>query len=161
MGLFMGALADIYHRPRLIAMAVFLWSLLTAASGAAKGFVSLAVPRMLIGVGESVLSPAALSMLADKFPAAKRGFAAGIYYSGVPIGFGLSLLIAGYLGELIGWRACFYLLGELGIFLSLIVLFVSETPRRPSQGDFADSRSGIRNKIRVLVLALKASPALR
>ena len=160
MGLFMGALADIYNRPRLIAMAVFLWSLLTAASGAAKGFVSLAIPRMLIGVGESVLSPAALSMLADKFPVAKRGFAAGLYYTGVPIGFGMSLLIAGYLGELIGWRACFYLLGGLGIVLSLVVLFISETPRRKSQGDFADGSGGIRNKLRILLPALRASPTL-
>ena len=56
MALIMGALADIYNRPRLISAAVFMWSLCTAASGAAKGFVSLAIPRMLIGVGESTLS---------------------------------------------------------------------------------------------------------
>ena len=79
MALIMGALADIYHRPRLIAAAVFLWSVCTAASGAARGFISLAIPRMLIGVGESILSPAAIAMLADKFPAVKRGFASGFY----------------------------------------------------------------------------------
>ena len=45
MGLFMGALADIYHRPRLIAIAVFGWSLLTAASGAAKGFLITTYPK--------------------------------------------------------------------------------------------------------------------
>ena len=61
MGLFMGALADMVHRPRLVAFGVALWSILTAASGAAKGFVSLAVPRMFIGVGESVLTPTAAS----------------------------------------------------------------------------------------------------
>ena len=74
MALIMGALADIYNRPRLISAAVFLWSICTAASGAAKGFVSLAIPRMLIGVGESTLSPAAISMLADKFPVVKTWF---------------------------------------------------------------------------------------
>jgi len=55
MGLFMGALADLVHRPRLIAAGLALWSALTAASGAARGFASLAVPRMLIGVGVSLL----------------------------------------------------------------------------------------------------------
>ena len=40
-GLVMGALADIVHRPRLVAAAVALWSILTAASGAARGFVGL------------------------------------------------------------------------------------------------------------------------
>ena len=38
-GLFMGALADMVHRPRLVAAGVALWSLLTAASGAARGFL--------------------------------------------------------------------------------------------------------------------------
>lgn len=43
-GLFMGMLADLTHRPRLVAAAIAMWSLLTAVSGAAKGFVSLALP---------------------------------------------------------------------------------------------------------------------
>ena len=51
-GLFMGMLADLTHRPRLIAGAIAMWSLLTAASGAARGFISLAIPRALIGIGE-------------------------------------------------------------------------------------------------------------
>ena len=61
---FMGLVADAVHRPRFAAFGVGLWSLLTAASGLAKGFVSLAVPRVLIGVGESTLTPTALSMIA-------------------------------------------------------------------------------------------------
>src|SRR5262245_21491177 len=55
MGLFMGALADLVNRPRLIAAGLAAWSVLTAVSGVARGFWSLAVPRMFIGVGESVL----------------------------------------------------------------------------------------------------------
>ncbi|MGI9322668.1 MAG: spinster family MFS transporter, partial [Pseudomonadales bacterium] len=130
MGLFMGALADMVHRPRLVAFGLALWSALTAASGAAKGFLSLAIPRMFIGVGESVLTPTSMSMLADRFPPAKLGFAAGFYYMGVPVGVGVSLLVAGYLGPAIGWRNCFYALGALGIGLAIIMLFVKETPRK-------------------------------
>ena len=140
MALIMGALADIYNRPRLISAAVFLWSLCTAASGAAKGFVSLAIPRMLIGVGESTLAPSAISMLADKFPAAKRGFATGFYYTGVSFGFGASLLIAGYLGPVLGWRMCFYLLGGIGIVLSIAILFITDVPRRQSDAISAEQK---------------------
>ena len=103
MGLFMGALADKVNRPKLVALGLALWSILTAASGAAKGFISLAIPRMFIGVGESVLTPTAMSMLADRFPQSKLGFASGFYYMGVPIGVGVILLIAGYMGPAIGW----------------------------------------------------------
>jgi MFS transporter, Spinster family, sphingosine-1-phosphate transporter len=161
MALIMGALADIYHRPRLISAAVFLWSLCTAASGAAKGFVSLAIPRMLIGVGESTLSPSAISMLADKFPASKRGLASGIYYTGVSIGFGVSLLIAGYLGPVIGWRICFYLLGGAGVILSIAILFITEVPRRASNEITSQQKKqNIKTKLVGLFIALKSSPAL-
>jgi len=127
MGLFAGALADMVHRPRLVAGALALWSLLTAVSGMARNFVTLAVPRALIGVGESVMTPAAMSMLADRFPPKRLGFAAGFYYQGVPIGVGASLLVAGYLAPAIdgwtaaegdGWRNCFYLLGAVGVALA-------------------------------------------
>ena len=50
-GLFMGALADKYNRTRLIAIGLAFWSILTALSGAARCFVSMLIPRMLIGVG--------------------------------------------------------------------------------------------------------------
>ena len=65
-GLFMGILADLSHRPRLIAGAIAVWSLLTAASGAARGFVSLAIPRALIGIGESALTMNTLLNWANK-----------------------------------------------------------------------------------------------
>ena len=78
MGLFMGALADRVNRTRLIAFGLGLWSILTAVSGAARGFVSLAVPRMFIGVGESILTPASISLIGDRFPARWRGLAVGV-----------------------------------------------------------------------------------
>ena len=129
MGLFMGILADKFHRPKLIALGVGLWSALTAISGAARGFVGLLLPRMFIGVGESILTPTSLSLLGDKFPQNKMGLVTGAYYMGVPIGAGLSLIIAGYLGPIIGWRMCFYILGAIGVFLALIMFFIKETPR--------------------------------
>ena len=97
-GLFMGTLADRVNRTRFIAVGVGVWSILTAASGLAKGFLSLAAPRMLIGVGESILTPTSMSLLADRFPSNRLGFASGFYYMGVPIGVGVSLLIVGYMG---------------------------------------------------------------
>ncbi len=161
MGLFTGALADKVHRPRLVAAGLLLWSALTAASGAAKGFVSLAIPRMFIGVGESVLTPASMSMLADRFPPKRLGLASGIYYMGVPLGVGLSLIIAGNLGPAIGWRNCFYVLGAIGIGFAILMLFVKETPRRAVDGSIAVADSGPRAKIvPTLFGALRQSPAL-
>ena len=159
MGLFMGALADTMNRVHLITFGVALWSALTAVSGAAKGFVSMAIPRMFIGVGESIMTPSAMSLLADRFPADRLGFAAGFYYLGAPIGAGASFLIAGYLGPMIGWRNCFYLLGAIGLLLAIVFLFVRE-PERRHLNENQESRQSIRIK-HVLKTALSAIPKSR
>jgi MFS family permease len=161
MGLFMGVLADQVNRPRLIAVGITLWSALTAISGAARGFVSLAIPRMLIGVGESILTPTSLSLLADRFPLNRLGFAAGFYYMGVPIGAGVSLLIVGYLGPTLGWRNCFYLLGAVGVALAVVMLFVKETRRQHVAVGTLPQRPNLRVIAGTSWEALRASPALR
>ncbi len=155
-GLFMGMLADITHRGRLIAGAIAVWSLLTAASGAAKGFVSMAIPRALVGIGESALTPAALSLLAERFPPNKLGLAAGLYYLGVPIGSGASLMVAGFLGPVIGWRNCFYLLGLAGLTLAVVMLFV----RDPRTRHVHHKQPGLGTQLKQLHGAIRRSPAL-
>lgn len=163
MGLFMGALADMIHRPRLVAFGLALWSLLTAASGMAKGFISLAIPRMFIGVGESVLTPTSMSMLSDRFPQSKLGSVSGFYYMGVPIGVGVSLLIAGYMGPVIGWRYCFYALGMIGVLFAVLMLFIRETPRRylsNTEESHVTERQTVKNIVSLLWNTLRISPAL-
>lgn len=161
MGLFMGALADRLNRTRLIAAGLFVWSALTALSGAAKGFVSLALPRMFIGVGESVLTPSALSILNDRFPQRWHGLAVGIYGMGVPVGVAGSLFTVAYLEPLLGWRGCFYLLGGIGVLLAVVMLFIRETPRRNQRGEAQTAeRPSFKEISQTLSAALRASPAL-
>ena len=163
-GLFMGVLADMVNRPKLIAFGVVLWSVFTALTGAAKGFVSMAVPRMFIGVGESILTPTSMSLLSDSFPPKRMGFAAGFYYMGVPIGVGVSLLIAGYLGESLGWRNCFYLLGFIGLLLGLCALLFKDRKRKSVSSEEKSnnlSKETTINIVNTLIKALKTSSALR
>ena len=172
-GVFMGVLADRVNRTRLIAAGLALWSALTALSGMAKGFVSLAIPRLFIGVGESIMTPTAMSLLADRFPASRLGFASGVYYMGVPIGVAASLFVVAYLEPLLGWRGCFYALGGVGFVLAAIMFFVKETPRRhevealakerAKEGDETRSeieRPTVKEMLAILIQAFKSSPAL-
>ena len=168
-GVFMGVLADRVNRTRLIAAGLALWSALTALSGMAKGFVSLAIPRLFIGVGESIMTPTAMSLLADRFPSSRLGFASGVYYMGVPIGVAMSLFVVAYLEPLLGWRGCFYALGGLGLVLAAIMLFMKETPRRHEEEAqkkqaqaqaAAVERPSVREMLASLVAAFKRSPAL-
>lgn len=142
MGLFMGALADRVHRPRLIAAGLLLWSLLTAVSGVAKNFAQIGIARLFIGVGESAMAPSAISMIADMFPKAKRGTATGIYYLGVPLGAGGAYIVAGILGPMIGWRNCFIVLGVFGIFLALVLLLLKDPERGGMEEQTAEQAEG-------------------
>ena len=175
-GVFMGVLADRVNRTRLIAAGLALWSALTALSGMAKGFVSLAIPRLFIGIGESIMTPTAMSLLADRFPSSRLGFASGVYYMGVPIGVAASLFVVAYLEPLLGWRVCFYALGGLGLALAAIMFFMKETPRKHETEALAKKeaekedqsgealteieRPSVKEMLATLVQAFKSSPAL-
>ncbi|MCT2532154.1 MFS transporter [SAR92 clade bacterium H231] len=167
MGLFMGALADRVHRPRLIAAGLVLWSALTAVSGVAKNFAQIGVARLFIGVGESAMAPSAISMISDMFPKAKRGTATGIYYLGVPLGAGASFIVAGILGPMIGWRNCFLLLGGLGLVLALVLLFIKDPERgaMEEKGSEVDQQESLiggnwRSIVSDVFQVVKSTPAL-
>lgn len=157
---FMGLVADSVHRPRFAAIGVGLWSLLTAASGAAKGFVSLAIPRVFIGVGEATLTPTALSMVADRFPARQFGFASGAYYAGVPLGSGLAYFVAATLGVSIGWRHCFFLIGAVGVAMAALLAIQPDPRPRPAHGGATQGVRGMLGLLPQLFAAMKRSPAL-
>ena len=161
-GVFMGVLADRVNRTRLIAFGLAAWSALTAISGMAKGFISLAIPRLFIGIGESIMTPTSMSLLSDRFPAKNLGFAAGTYYMAGPIGISLSLLVVAYLEPLVGWRGCFYVLGALGVAFSLVMLLMKETPRRSAASPGADEIviPSIPEMLTTTKNALLRSPAL-
>src|SRR5690606_13159348 len=62
-GLVSGWLTDRYSRKGLVSIGITFWSVATAACGMANSFTSLFVARMAVGVGESTLSPAAMSLI--------------------------------------------------------------------------------------------------
>ncbi len=145
MGIPLGRLADQYSRRWIIAIGVFFWSLMTAASGITKSYGQLFLARVGVGVGEAALSPAAYSMIADYFEPAKLGRALGIYTAGVYLGAGLAFIIGGQIaqyvasmpkiviplfGEVAAWQATFFAVGLPGILVALLVLTVREPARR-------------------------------
>src|SRR5579871_5163193 len=68
MGIPLGVVADRVDRRKLIALSIALWSLMTAACGAANTFGQLMLARIGVGIGEAGGTPASQSMLADLFP---------------------------------------------------------------------------------------------
>lgn len=129
LGIPFGRLADRVSRKNMIAAGLFVWSLFSGLTGFADTFWTLFACRVMVGVGEATLGPAALSLLSDYFPARIRGTIQSIYSSAIALGGGLAFFLGGMIGQYYGWRWAFYLLGFPGIALAVLVYFLREQPR--------------------------------
>jgi len=124
--------ADRHNRRNLIALAVALWSGMTALSGLAANFVQLALARVGVGIGEAGCSPPAHSMIADYYPPEKRSTAMGVYTIGISAGIMLAYLTGGWVAQNVGWREAFFVVGIPGLILALIVRATVVEPKRGS-----------------------------
>lgn len=148
-GIPLGRLADSWYRGRLIAIGLTVWSSMTVLSGFANSFGMLATARIGVGIGEASASPAAFSMISDRFPKERRATALSIYSSGLYIGGAISLPIGGFVLSgwnrafpdpasaplgLVGWQAAFLAVGLPGLLLALWVMTLREPARGASEG---------------------------
>lgn len=155
-----GVLADRVRRPRLMAVGLGLWSAATTLGGTASGFASIASWRALVGVGEATLPPTALAMLGDRFPPARLGFANSVFYSGIPIGYALSLAFAAAVAPRLGWRACFVLLGVLGLLAVSLVWRIPDVQRTIEVGSTVPAGALYESAASRLRAAFSAQPML-
>jgi len=79
LGIPFGRLADRVVRKSMIAVGLAVWSLFSGLTGFANGFWTLLICRMMVGVGEATLGPAALSLLSDYFPPRVRATVQAVY----------------------------------------------------------------------------------
>src|ERR1043166_9124025 len=129
LGVPFGRLADRSSRKNMIAAGLAVWSVFSGLTGFAKGFWALFLCRVMVGVGEATLGPAALSLLSDYFPPRRRASVQSIYASGITVGAGLAFLLGGWFGLRYGWRWAFFFLSFPGLFFAVLVYFLKEQKR--------------------------------
>jgi MFS family permease len=124
-----GWLGDKHKRLRLAAVGVVIWSAATFGSGLAQTFTILLLARALVGVGEASYSVVTPSLIADLYPADRRGRALAIFYSALAVGPALGYMIGTWIGEEYGWRKAFFVGGGPGFVIALFLLALQEPPR--------------------------------
>lgn len=134
LGVPFGKMADRAVRKNMIAAGLAVWSLFSGLTGFATGFWSIFFCRVMVGVGEATLGPAALSLLSDYFPPRMRATVQAVYSSGIAIGGGVAFFLGGWIGQAHGWRWAFYLLGFPGLLVAVLVFFLREIPRGRTEG---------------------------
>lgn len=97
----------------VLAAGVLLWSLATAATGLAGGFISIFVLRLALALGECVTFPS-WQLIVSRYSAEhERGRMNGFIGSGQGIGPMLGTLFGGLAMAHFGWRAMFLGLGVI------------------------------------------------
>ncbi len=155
MGIPLARIADSRNRRNLITWGIAVWSFMTAVCGLAKGFWTLFVARVGVGVGEAALGPAAYSMITDYFPKSTLARALSVYMLGVTLGSGFAYMLGGavvayvqtlevislpVLGEMEGWQLTFFIVGLPGL---LVALLLRSTVAEPPRGDSAGAAHSI------------------
>jgi predicted MFS family arabinose efflux permease len=130
LGVPIALLADRFNRRNLIAIAVAVWSGMTALSGLATNVVQLALARVGVGIGEAGFGPPAHSIISDYYPPEQRSTAMGIFTLGISAGIMIAYLAGGWVAQNIGWREAFFIVGVPGLILALIVRFTIDEPVR-------------------------------
>jgi predicted MFS family arabinose efflux permease len=128
-------------RPKLIAVALAVWSAMTALCGMAQNFVQLLLARIGVGVGEAGCTPPAHSLISDMVLPEKRASALAFYSLGIPVGTLLGMVIGGTLADLMTWRDAFVIVGLPGVGLALIVWFVLKDPRQADAAAILEAKS--------------------
>ena len=131
--------ADVGVRKNIVALALVIWSVMTMFTSTAKGFGTLLIARVGVGIGEAGCSPPIHSLISDMYPEEERGTALSTYALGIPIGAAIGTLVGGWIGEYFGWRMAFLVVGLPGIIVAIVVFFtVREPPRGHSEPDHVE-----------------------
>lgn len=154
LGLPAAMVADRGNRRRVVMVGVVIWSGATVACGLVQSSGQLFAARMLVGVGEVFLFPAALSMIADVAPPDRLSSAIGVFGCGGPIGTAFALIGGGWLvhhqDRIVSilpwppggvWRIAFLICGAFGVLALGLLFTVSEPRQRRSAGRIRESLS--------------------
>jgi len=136
-------LADRTNRRNFLAVAVAFWSAMTALCGLAGSYMQLMLTRFGVAFGEAGHGPAGMSMVADVYPASKRGAAISVLTIGSALGFSAGAFIAGLLNDHFGWKGALMAVGAPGLLVAGLLFLTVPEPKRGAQDGAAAAVSPV------------------
>lgn len=135
-----GWFVDRYGVKYPFAAGFLLWSLISGATAMARSVRQLFILRLMLGVGESVVTPAGMRWIRFHCAENQRGLAVGLYMAAAKVGPAIGAPIATWLMITSGWRNMFLILG-LGCLIWLIpwMGMVKDDPRNQAKATTRES----------------------
>jgi MFS family permease len=144
----MGWFADRLGAARVLACGFALWSIATVLTGLSAGLAMLVGLRLVMGVGESVFYPCALSLLARHVTDRHRGRATATMQFGALIGPALGTFVGGWVMVHYGWRTMFIALGIVSMFWLIPWLRVARAGRAPQTSSLSSTGPALSDILR-------------
>jgi len=114
-----GWLSDRFGARPVLSTIVAYWSVMTAATAMATGWVSFVAIRFLFGVGEAGAFPGATRAMQLWYPRSERGLVQGLTHSASRLGAAIAPPLVVLIITTLGWRSVFYICGAVGFIWSL------------------------------------------
>jgi EmrB/QacA subfamily drug resistance transporter len=126
------ALGDRFGRKRMFVVGLAVFTFASAAAALAPTSDLLIAARAIQGAGAAIVTPLTLTLLADAFPAERRGIALGVWsgISGTAVAIGP--LVGGAVVQGISWHWIFW----LNVPIGLVLLPVAQRRLAESRGPY-------------------------
>ncbi|HEY7727467.1 MAG TPA: MFS transporter [Candidatus Eisenbacteria bacterium] len=162
-GILFGYLADRFGRRSVLSWTIFVYSAGTFLCGAAGGFASLLLFRIVTGLGVGGEWATGQTFVGETFPARMRARYAAVMQTGAPLGIALAALVGGFaapafataFGPEWGWRACFF----VSVLPALLVVVIRRF--MPESDIWVARREAREPRERGQFTEILATPALR
>lgn len=177
-GLPLGWAADRFPRRWIIFGGALVWACATFACGLSRSYPQLLAARVMVGVGEAALLPAAYSLIADAFPARLLTRATSTFQMAGKVGsataFGLGGLAIAFAGRHAGlelplhgpaqpWQLVMMMVGAPGLLLAFLAFSFPDPGRQRMQAQglqAGELQAFIAARWPLLVLMLLGTSAL-
>lgn len=126
-----GVLGDRFGKYRLVTLATLASAVTVAAAGFADSLAMLGVARLAAGATAAAIVPLSMAFVGDHVPYEHRQTALARFLTGTILGIVGGQILGGVLGELVGWRAVFLLLGGLFLVMGALLAIELRSTRVP------------------------------